>query len=86
MLAALRDIPAEMLRILPLSTVLQLNNVLLRGSRLKQLMNADAKLQNNAETLAAAPKKVEAGLDNRGSTLHSARFLGGQGAMPNAYG
>ncbi len=79
MLPALRDIPAEMLRTLPLSTVLQLNEALSRETRLKKLMDADAKLQHNVETLAAAPLRVEAGFDNRGSTLHSARFPGGAG-------
>jgi hypothetical protein len=44
MLPALRDIPAEMLRTLPLSTVLQLNEALSRETRLKKLMDADAKL------------------------------------------
>lgn len=79
LLPALKDIPAEMLRTLPLSTVLQLNEALSRESRLKKLMDADAKLQHNAETLAANPTRVEAGVDDRGGILHQARFLGGAG-------
>jgi hypothetical protein len=79
MLPALKDIPAEMLRSLPLSTVLQLNDALARESRSKKLMDADAKLQHNAELLSTSPTRVEGGVDNRGSILHSARFLGGAG-------
>jgi hypothetical protein len=80
MLPALKDIPAEMLRSLPLSTVLQLNDALARETRSKKLMDADAKLQHNAESLNASPSRVEAGVDNRGSILHNARFLGGAGS------
>jgi hypothetical protein len=80
MLPPLKDIPAEMLRSLPVSTVLQLNEDLARETRNKKLMDADAKLQHNAESLAAAPTKVAGGLDNRGSILHEARFLGGAGS------
>jgi hypothetical protein len=40
-------------------------------------MDADSRLQHNAETLHSSPTKVESGLDIRGSILHSARFLGG---------
>jgi hypothetical protein len=65
MLPALKDIPAEMLRSLPLSTVLQLNDALARETRSKRLMDADAKLQHNAESLNASPTRVEAGVDNR---------------------
>ncbi len=80
MLPALKDIPAEMLRSLPVSTVLQLNDALARETKNKKLMDADAKLQHNAKSLAAAPTKVAGGLDNRGSILHEARFLGGAGS------
>jgi hypothetical protein len=80
MLPALKDIPAEMLRCLPVSTVLQLNEALARETRNKKMMDADAKLQHNAEALAAAPTKVAGGHDNRGSILHEARFLGGAGS------
>ncbi len=80
MLPALKDIPAEMLRSLPVSTVLQLNEALARETRCKKLMDTDAKLQHNAESLAAAPTKVAGGLDNRGNILHKARFPGGAGS------
>jgi hypothetical protein len=79
MLPALKDIPAEMLRSMPLSTVLQLNDALARETRSRKLMDADAKLQHNAELLNATPTTVEGGVDNRGSILHNARFLGGPG-------
>jgi hypothetical protein len=86
MLPALKDIPEEMLRTLPLSTVLQLNDALSRELRPKKLMDADAKLQHNAETLAANPTKVEAGLDDRGSTLHQPDSWEVQVAVPSASG
>jgi hypothetical protein len=79
LLPALKDVPGELLRSLPLSTVLQLNEALARETRNIKTMDADAKLQHNAETLAATPTTVEKGLDNRGNVLHNARFLGGAG-------
>jgi hypothetical protein len=80
MLPALKDIPAEMMRSLPVSTVLQLNEALARETRNKKMMDADAKPQHNTEALAAAPTKIAGGLDNKGNILHEARFLGGAGS------
>jgi hypothetical protein len=77
LLPALKDVPNELLRRLPLSTVLQLNEALARETKNIKTMDADAKLQHNAEALAASPTTVDKGLDNRGSVLHNARFLGG---------
>jgi hypothetical protein len=79
LLPALKDVPNELLRSLPLSTVLQLNEALARETRNIKTMDADTKLQHNAEALAAAPATIDRGLDNRGSVLHNARFLGGAG-------
>jgi hypothetical protein len=79
LLPALKDVPNELLRSLPLSTVLQLNEALARETRNIKTMDADTKLQHNAEALAATPATVDRGLDNRGSVLHNARFLGGAG-------
>jgi hypothetical protein len=79
LLPALKDVPNELLRSLLLSTVLQLNEALARETKNIRTMEADAKLQHNAEALAASPTTVDRGLDNRGSVLHSAWFLGGAG-------
>lgn len=76
---ALKGLPAEMVRMLPLATLLQLNDALVKDSKAAKRMDPEARLSHNLEELARNPAMVEAGPDNRLDVLHSARFLGGAG-------
>ena len=78
-LPALNDLPADLLRQMPFSTLLQLNEALVKEGAATKGMESEAKLARNVEELARAPTMVPAGLDDRKDQLHPARFLGGAG-------
>lgn len=76
---ALKGLPDEMIRSLPLATLLQLNEALVKDTKAARKMDPEARLTHNMEELTKNPVQVEAGLDNRRDLLHKARFLGGSG-------
>ncbi len=74
---ALKSLPTVIAGRLDLGTLLQLNDALVRDSKAFKKLEPDAKLAQNVELCASTPTVVIEGLDNRKSTLHEARFLGG---------
>ncbi len=74
---ALRNLPDEMVDKLPLSTLLQLNEALVKDLKSIKKLDPEAKLALNAEECCSNPVSVPSGLDNRRDVLHQARFLGG---------
>ena len=77
LLPQLRELPEDMLRKLPLSTMFQLNSALAKEKKTTERLGANTKLTHNAKKLARNPLTVDKGVDNRKDILHPARFLGG---------
>jgi len=74
---ALRNLPDDMVDKLPLPTLLQLNEALVRDQKNSKKLDPEAKLALNAEECIKTPLEIAAGKDDRRDILHSARFLGG---------
>jgi hypothetical protein len=72
-----QSLPVEMVRQLPISTMLQLNAALAKESKSAEKLSVSARLTHNAQKLQAAPVEVRAGWDDRKELLHDSRFLGG---------
>ena len=74
---ALQSLPTVIAGRLDLGTLLQLNDTLVRDSKAFKKLEPDAKLAQNVELCASTPTVVSEGLDNRKTSLHETRFLGG---------
>jgi hypothetical protein len=77
LLPHVQSLPIEMVRQLPISTMLQLNAALAKESKSAEKLSVSARLTQNAQKLQAAPVEVHAGWDDRKELLHDSRFLGG---------
>lgn len=77
LLPHLKDLPEAMLKKLPLSAIFQLNAAMAKESKHAAKMSVNSRLAANAQRIAANPKKMAQGEDNRREILHKARFLGG---------
>jgi hypothetical protein len=77
MLPALSQIDPELLQQLPWGAVFQLNHALSKESKAASKLQINTRMNMNAQQLALKPAQVQAGLDDRKSILHPARFLGG---------
>jgi hypothetical protein len=77
LLPHIKDLPEEMVKQLPLPTLLQLNTALAKESRSAEKLSVNARLTQNAQKLLTSPVEVKHGWDDRKELLHEARFLGG---------
>jgi hypothetical protein len=77
LLPHVKVLPVEIVRQIPLPSLLQLNAELAKESKSAEKLTVNAWLTQNAQKLAAAPAEVKAGWDDRKEMLHEARFLGG---------
>jgi len=73
---SLNGLPASFMRY-PLPTLIQLNDAIVRDESIMRKMEADMKMTMNAEALAANPRAVQAGWDDRLTRIHNIWFLGG---------
>ncbi len=76
---ALQGISPSMAQKLSFSSILLLNDALMKSAKEVSKQDARQKLVANAEAIKSNPVRVEAGEDNRFQRLHPARFLGGPG-------
>ena len=76
---ALQGISPSMAQKLSFSSILLLNDALVKSAKEVSKQDARQKLATNAEAIKSNPVRIEAGEDNRFQRLHSARFLGGPG-------
>jgi hypothetical protein len=77
LLPHVKVLPEEIVRRIPLPSLLQLNAELAKESKSAEKLTVNARLTQNAQKLAAAPAEVKAGWDDRKEMIHEARFLGG---------
>jgi hypothetical protein len=77
LLPHIRGLPADMIKQMPLATMLQLNAALAKESKSVEKLSVNARLAQNAQKLQSAPTEIRHGWDDRKELLHEARFLGG---------
>ena len=77
LLPQLRDLPAAMVKKLPMSAMFHLNAALSKEKKTTKKLGVNTKLAHNAKKVAKNPVLIAQARDNRKDVLHPARFLGG---------
>lgn len=77
LLPHLKGISAKTLRKLPTSALFHLNSARAKESKNSAKLSINARMADNAQKLMKNPAYVSEGLDNRKTTIHESRFLGG---------
>ena len=77
LLPQLRELPASMVKKLPMSAMFHLNAALSKEKKTTEKLGVNTRLAQNAKKVARNPALVAEARDNRRDVLHPARFLGG---------
>ena len=77
LLPQLRELPASMVRKLPMSAMFHLNAALSKEKKTTEKLGVNTRLAQNAKKVARSPELIAEARDNRRDVLHPARFLGG---------
>jgi hypothetical protein len=75
--AFLADFSDSFIRSTPIGDLMKIESTALKAREIERAKDSEDKLSLNKTSLATAFTDVQAGKDNRWSTLHPARFLGG---------
>ena len=77
LLSHVKDLPESLVKRLPMSALFQLNNALIKESKVSNKLNTNDKLLQNAQAATQRPEQVQQGQDDRKEMIHPARFLPG---------
>lgn len=81
---ALKSLPGTIAQGLPLTSLLSLNEALVKDYKATKKLDPEAKLAASMEKLLEQPVFIPSGWDNRKTKLHAGRFIGGATCMSQA--